>query len=62
MRFIDKKKKVFIFELKDNRLITDSEKERNLGAFERIDQSLLPEGKPIKVWIKDLEFPVVLFR
>jgi len=62
MRFIDKKKKVFIFELKNNRLITDSVEKRNLGTFERIDQSILPEGKPIKVWIKDLEFPVVLFK
>jgi hypothetical protein len=22
----------------------------------------IPEGKPVKVWIKDLEFPVMIFR
>jgi hypothetical protein len=62
MRFIEKKKKVFIFELKNNRLVTDSEKKRNLGSFERLDQTAMPEGRPVKVWIKDLEFPVALFR
>jgi hypothetical protein len=62
MRFIAKKKKVFIFELKENRLITDSEKKRNLGEFERLEHAAIPEKKPIKVWIKDLEFPVFLFK
>jgi transposase len=62
MRFIEKRRKVFIFELKENRLITESEKKRNLGAFERLDQSRIPDGTPVKVWIKDLEFPVLLFK
>jgi len=62
MRFIGKKKKVFIFELKSNRLITDDEKKRNLGAFERLDRASILEGKPVKVWIKDLEFPVAIFK
>jgi len=62
MRFIDKRGKVFIFELKENRQVTDSEKERNQGGFERLDTLELPEGKPVKVWIKDLEFPVKIFK
>jgi hypothetical protein len=62
MRFIAKRKKVFIFELKENRLITDSEQQRNLGAFERIEQAALPDEQPVKVWIKDLEFPVIVFK
>jgi len=62
MRFAAKNKKVFIFELKSNRLATDSEKKRNLGAFERLEHTAMPEGKPVKVWIKDLEFPVSLFK
>ena len=62
MRFVNRKKKVFIFELKNNRLITDSEKQRNLGAFERLEQAGIPEGRPVQVWIKDLEFPVLLFK
>ena len=62
MRFIAKRKKVFIFELKENRQVTDSEKKRNQGEFERLDTLELPEGKPVKVWIKDLEFPVRVFK
>jgi len=62
MRFIEKKGKVFIFELKENRLVTDSEKKRNQGAFARLDRTELPEEKPVKVWIKDLEFPVYVFK
>jgi hypothetical protein len=62
MRFIVQRKKVFIFELKDNRQATDSEKKRNQGVFERLDELKVPGGKPEKVWIKDLEFPVMLFK
>ena len=62
MKFIEKSKKVFIFEIKDNRLIVDSEGDRNKGSFVRVDQAGIPEGQPIKVWIKDLKFPVAIFR
>jgi hypothetical protein len=62
MRFIAKKKKTFIFELKDNRQVTDNEERRNKGQFERVDQLVIPEGTPVKVWLKDLKFPVVLFK
>ena len=62
MRFISKREKVFIFELKDNRQVTDSEKKRNQGTFERLDQLKIPEGKAVKVWIKDLEFPVKICK
>jgi SRSO17 transposase len=62
MRFVNKKKKVFISELENSRLITDSEEKRNHGAFERLEQAGIPEGEAVKVWIKGLEFPVLLFR
>jgi hypothetical protein len=62
MRFIEKREKTFIFELKDNRQVTDDAKRRNSGQFERIDRLVIPEGIPVKVWLKDLEFPVVLFK
>jgi hypothetical protein len=52
----------FIFELKDNREVSDSEVKRDLGQFERLDQMKLPEEKPVKVRIKDLKFPVKVFR
>jgi hypothetical protein len=62
MRFIAKKGKVFIFELKENRLVADSEAKRNEGKFERLDRLNMLEEKPMKVWIKDLEFPVMTFK
>ena len=62
MRFIAKRKKVFIFELKENRHVADSEIRRNQGEFVRLDQLNIQEGKPYKVWIKDLKFPVTVFK
>jgi hypothetical protein len=62
MRYIERNKKIFIFELKENRQVTDSEKKRNEGLFKRLDQFNMLEGKPVKVWIKDLEFPVKVFK
>jgi len=62
MRFINKKKKVFIFELKDNRMIALGVRERNAGAFVRVEQAVIKESEPVRVWIKDLEFSVLLFK
>ncbi|MDR1287539.1 MAG: transposase [Treponema sp.] len=62
MRFIDKKKKTFIFELKENRQVTADEGKRGRGEFERADHLAIPEGEPVKVWLKDLSFAVVLFK
>jgi hypothetical protein len=62
MRIIAKKGKVFIFEMKENRQVTDSKEKRNEGSFGRLDKLELLEGKPKKVWIKDLEFPVKVFK
>jgi hypothetical protein len=53
MRFINKRKKVFIFELKEKRKVTTREEERDKGQFERLNQIKVPEEKPVKVWIKD---------
>jgi hypothetical protein len=62
MRFIAKRKKVFIFALKDNPKIALGVRERNRGGFVRVDQAVIPEGEPVRVWIKDLEFSVLLFK
>jgi hypothetical protein len=62
MRFIAKREKVFIFELKENRQVTDNEREKNQGELGKLDQLGLLEDKPVKVWIKDLEFLVLVFK
>lgn len=60
MRFIYKKKKLFIFDLKKNRKAALSEKDRNEGHWTKISDLDIPDNTPVKVWLKDLEFPVFL--
>lgn len=62
MRFIHKKKKFFIFDMKINRLVALSEKDRNAGRWTRIDEIDILDNTPLKVWLKDLEFPVFLTK
>ena len=62
MRFIKKKKKFFIFDMKTNRQVALSEKIRNAGHWTRIDAIDIPDNTPTKVWLKDLEFPVFLTK
>lgn len=62
MRFIHKKKKFFIFDMKANRNAALSEEDRNSGSWTRIDKLDIPTNTPVKVWLKDLEFPVLLTK
>lgn len=62
MRFIAKKKKFFIFDMKNNRLVAIEETERNKGHFQNMDQLEIAENTPIKVWLKDLDIQVLLFK
>jgi len=62
MRFIKKKKKYFIFDMKSNRKVVLSEEDRNSGHWTRIDAIDIPNNTPTKVWLKDLEFPVLLTK
>jgi len=62
MRFIKKKKKFFIFDMKTNRLVALTPKDRNSGHWTRINEIDLPDNTPVKVWLKDLEFPVLLTK
>jgi hypothetical protein len=62
MRFIGKKGKVFIFEINDNRLVAVNEQEREKGHFVRIDRMEIPDEEPMLVYLKDLTFPVILYK
>ncbi len=62
MRFIKQKKKIFIFDMQSNRLAAVSEAERRAGNWTRIDELKTPNNKPVEVWLKDLEFPVLLTK
>jgi hypothetical protein len=62
MRFIKQKKKFFIFDMKANRKVAISEQDRNAGHWTRIDKIDIPDNTPTKVWLKDLEFPLLLTK
>jgi Transposase DDE domain len=62
MRFIKQKKKIFIFDMQSNRLAAMSQAERKAGNWTRIDELKIPNNKPVQVWLKDLEFPVLLTK
>ena len=62
MLFIHRKKKFFIFDMKSNRKAALSEKARNNGQWTRIDELDILDNTPVKVWLKDLEIPVLLTK
>jgi hypothetical protein len=62
MKFINDKHKTFIFEIKDNILATTNKEERNRSQFRRIEQITLAEGVPLKVWLKDMDFPILIYK
>lgn len=60
LKYIADKKKFFIFDIQSNRLAALSEKDRNLGNWTRIDELNISNNVPVKVWLKDLEFPILV--
>jgi hypothetical protein len=62
MSFINRKKKIFIFDMQSNRQAVLSKEDRDAGNWTRIDELKIPNNKPVVVWLKDLEFPVLLSK
>lgn len=62
MLYIHRKNKYFIFDMKNNRNVVLNENDRNIGNWTRIDELKIEENTPIKVWLKDLEIPVLLTK
>ena len=64
MHFIQSKKKLFIFDLQDNRLaiLADNatEKPNKKTQWINIKSLDIPDNTPIKVWLKDMDFPVLV--
>jgi hypothetical protein len=48
--------------MKSNRQVVLSEEDRNAGRWTRIDELDIPNNTPVKVWLKDVEFPVLLTK
>lgn len=63
MAFIHQElQKHFLMALKSNRTVALSEEEKQQGRFTRIDALSWSEQKPVKGWLKGLDFPVLLHR
>lgn len=66
MDFIHTKKKFFIFDMKVNRLAIlhseSAEKPNKKSQWTSINQLDIPENTPVQVWLKDLDFPVLLVK
>ncbi len=62
MTFIKKKKKIFIFDMQVNRLAALTAEDRQNGRWTRIDELKIPDNTPLKVWLKDLAFPVLMTK
>jgi transposase len=62
MKFINKKNKTFIFEMKENRMAATSEADKKEGRFERRDRIRIPGKQPTAVWLKECPVPVTLHR
>ncbi len=52
MRFIHKKKKYFLVDVKSNRLAALSDKDRNVGRWTRLDELDIAIKTPVKVYLK----------
>jgi len=60
MHFIADRNKHFIFDLKDNRLATlSAEKSGKKTNWTNINELAIPDDTPVKVWLKDMKFPVL---
>jgi transposase len=67
MHFIDAKKKYFIFEMEENRLAvlaekTNGQKPNKKAEWTNISALELPNNTPVSVWLKDMDFPVLLTK
>jgi hypothetical protein len=62
MLFIHRLKKYFVMDVKSNRLCMLFTEDRNKGAWTNLDKLSLQPEQPVKIWIKDLEIPVLLCK
>ena len=66
MSFIEQKKKFFIFDMKANRLailVSQSlDKPAKKSQWTSINQLEISDNTPMQVWLKDLDFPVLLVK
>lgn len=62
MTFINQKKKFFIFGMKSKRMVALSENDQNRDHWTSIDELVTSNNTPVKVWLKDPSFPVLVTK
>jgi hypothetical protein len=62
MEFVRQKKKHFIFAIKSNRTLALSQEEKRRGQFQKIESLQLEKGQAVQVYLKGLDFPVLLVK
>ena len=62
MLFIDRNKKFFLMDIKSNRLVALSQEDRSAGKWINIEELNINAKTPTKVFLKDLEIPVLLCK
>lgn len=62
MLFIHRKKKFFLMDMKTNRLVALTQKDRSAGNWIRLDELDINPNTPVKVFIKDLKIAVLLMK
>jgi len=62
MLFIHRKKKFFLMDMKSNRLVALSQQDRSAGKWINLDELNIKPKTPVKVFLKDLEIPVHLYK
>jgi DDE superfamily endonuclease len=63
MKFIKQElKREFVMPVKENRKVALSEEEKLQGQYKAVNTLLLPEGKPLEVWLEAVEFPLHLVK
>ena len=66
MDFIHRKKKLFIFDVKENRLAVrcsdSADRPNKTSQWTNINELDIPDNTPVQVWLKDLSFPVLLVK
>ncbi len=60
--FIHRKKKYFLMDMKCNRMVALSQKDRSAGNWIRLDELNINPDTPTKVFLKDLKIPVLLIK
>lgn len=62
MLFIHHQKKFFLMDVKSNRQAALSQKDRSSANWTRLDELIVQPKMPVKVFLKDLEIPVLLYK